>query len=117
MKKRKVNSISNIFTKNFDLSIFNQIFNDLKKKQSTEIIVKNPKAYNNLGELTFFSEINSKENNKTYKNIFENNPNNPNDINILKNYKKNVNYIRDDILEKDYNKILEKKINAYKNFN
>lgn len=114
MKKRKIDSIQNIFKDKFELSIFNQIFNDLKNKN--EIIIKEPVAFNEINNYKL-NNINKKNEINLYKKIFSNNLNNPDDINIINKYKKNNNYIRDDIISDNYNKILEQKINAYKNLN
>jgi len=117
MKKRNIKSITNIFDNSFDLSIFNQIYVDLKQKSSTEIIVKDPVAYNsNSNSLITFSLLNNDQSIKEdYKNVFKNNANNPNDVTIKNKYKQNNEFIRDDILDDNYYHNIKKKINAYKN--
>ena len=47
---------------------------------------------------------------------YDNLPLNPTDRHISKAYKSNPRIIRDNILEKNYNQNITKKINAYNNF-
>ena len=117
MKKRNIKSITQLFDKNFDLSIFNQIYNNLTNK-STELIIKEPAPSNILSSL-IPSELTITKSNENikYTDIYDNLPLNPTNKNISKSYTKNDNIIRDDILEKNYNENIKKKINAYKNFN
>lgn len=115
MKKRNIKSITNIFNNSFDLSIFNQIYVDLKKKSSKELIIKDPIAYNS-NSLIKFSELNDDSSSKEdYKNVFRNNVENPEDITIKNKYKKNDEFIRDDILGENYYSDIKKRINAYNN--
>ena len=116
MKKRNIKSITQIFDKNFDLSIFNQIYNDLKNK-SNEIIVKEPSAYNSLTNIISYDFIDKSNNNIKYTDLYDNLPKNPTNKNISKSYKSDEKVIRDNILESNYNETLKKKINAYKYFN
>lgn len=117
MKKRNIKSIKKIFDKKFDLSIFNQIYVDQKNKSSSEIIVKDPSAYNSndIIKYSFISNKNMNDNNE-YEDIFRNQPKNPNDKKILNKYKSNDAFIRDDILDDHYYSNIKKKINAYNNF-
>ena len=116
MSKRNVPSIERLFSNSFDLSIFNQIYSDLKK-ESKEIIIKEPESINAscLVNYSYVDDI-EKNINEDYNLVFKNNPNNPNNKNIIKKYKSNDAFIRDDILDNNYNSQLKDKINSYNNF-
>ena len=117
MKKRNIKSIKKIFDTKFDLSIFNQVYVDLKKSSSSEIIVKDPTAYNS-NDIIKYSYLSNKNvnNNNEYEDTFRNLPKNPNDKKILNKYKSDDAFIRDDILDNYYYSNIKKKINAYNNF-
>ena len=114
MKKRNIKSITNIFDKSFDLSIFNQIYNDIKKKKSFEIVIKEPEPSN----LTLINcnYIDNPTNTNNYINMYDNLPENPSDHNIINNYKSNNKIIRDNILGKDYHMNIKKKMQNYNSF-
>lgn len=114
MNKRNIPSIEKIFTTSFNLSIFNQIYCDLKK-HSNEIIIKEPSSSNATSLINYSFIHDSIKSTKNYENIFKNNPLNPTDKNIVKKYKSDDSFIRDDILDKNYNFELKNKINSYNN--
>ena len=116
MKKRNIKSITQLFDKNFDLSIFNQIYNNLKN-DSTKIIIKEPEACNTLSSLIPFDFNKKSDTHIKYSDLYDNLPQNPTDKHISRSYKSNPKIIRDDIIEKNYNQNIKKKINAYNNFN
>ena len=57
MKSRNLDKIEKIFDKSFDISIFNQVYVDLKKQSSKEIVLKEPSALsaNSLMKYTILS--------------------------------------------------------------
>ena len=116
MKKRNIKNITRLFDNSFDLSIFNQIYADQKKENTTDLIIKDPHAYNNTTTLSNYSYINNDSNKiNDYKNIYSNSPKNPTDVNIRNKYKSNESFIRDDYIGENYYSDIKKKINAYNN--
>lgn len=115
MKKRNIKSITKIFDNSFDLSIFNQIYVDLKKGSSTELIIKDPVAYNSTSVIKFSTLDNNEYTIDDYNNIFKNQPKNPEDVLIKTKYRSDNTFTRDDILEDNYYSNIKKKINAYNN--
>ena len=116
MKNRNINSITKLFDKSFDLSIFNQIYNDIKKKTNLDIIIKDPEPSNlKLINCSFMNNTESVSDNN-YIDLYDNLPKNPSNSKIINNYKSDIKIIKDNIIEKNYYKNIKKKINDYNTF-